>query len=245
MVNPLFTALCLPKHCCPLENNMHCPSCGTSLEHSLFHGVTVDSCTTCDGMWFDPDELRTALHRATSPAPAGRKSEFNATPLPCPKCQTEMPVVDYAYHSGIVINRCNRCLGVWLSRGQFDQISQYGVGTPTANRLAANHIDVIKDANRRQFGRDLLRSRFVSGFVAVIYLVTAIVFGTPEITLKLVRFLLLPLLCIWFADGIGNLTGISLGLGRPVITEKTPGDFVAIGGWLLMLCPVFVALVAW
>nr|WP_261343694.1 zf-TFIIB domain-containing protein [Symmachiella dynata] len=196
-------------------------------------------------MWFDPDELRTALQRATSPPPAGPKSQINATPLPCPKCQTEMPVVDYAYHSGIDINRCNRCLGVWLSRGQFDQIAQYGVGTPTVNRLAANHIDIIKDANRRLFGRELLRSRFVSGFVAVLYLVSALVFGTPEVALKLVRFLLLPLLCIWFADGIGNLTGISLGLGRPVITEKTPGDFVAIGGWLLMLCPAFVALVAW
>ncbi|TWU08942.1 hypothetical protein CA54_41810 [Symmachiella macrocystis] len=245
MVDPLFTTLCQPIFCCPLEDIMHCPSCGTALERSLFHGVTIDNCTKCDGMWFDPDELRTALYRATSPAVAGQKTISSTMPLPCPKCLTEMPAVEYAYHSGIVINRCSRCLGAWLSYSQFDQITQYRVGTLAVNRLAANHIDIIKDANRWQFGRDLLHSRFLSSFVAALYLVTAFVWGTPEITLNLVRFLLLPLVCIWYADGLGNLTGISLGLGRPVITEKTPGDFVAIGGWLLMLCPAFVALVAW
>ena len=47
--------------------------------------------------------------------------------------------------------------------------------------------------------------------------------GSVQTVLRLVLFLLLPIVCIWFADEMGKLKGISLGLARPMITHDTPG----------------------
>lgn len=41
---------------------------------------------------------------------------------------------------------------------------------------------------------------------------------------------------------MGNLVGITLGHGYPVINQRTPGDFVAIGGWILLLSPLAAVL---
>ena len=66
----------------------------------------------------------------------------------------------------------------------------------------------------------------------------AVVRQDGELFLRLIQFLALPLACIWFCDGIGRLTGIAIGLVRPTVTQTTPGDFLAIGGWLLLLSPI-------
>ncbi|WP_146394831.1 hypothetical protein [Planctomycetes bacterium CA13] len=70
-----------------------------------------------------------------------------------------------------------------------------------------------------------------TSFVAFVYAMT----GSGESTFRVLLFVLLPLACIWFSDELGRLSGISMGLGRPVITENTPGVFVAIGGWILLI----------
>lgn len=34
-----------------------CPRCGERLSQRLFHGVTIDECPTCQGIWLDKGEL--------------------------------------------------------------------------------------------------------------------------------------------------------------------------------------------
>lgn len=36
---------------------MKCPKDGFDLQAQTFHGVAVDTCTHCGGMWLDPGEL--------------------------------------------------------------------------------------------------------------------------------------------------------------------------------------------
>jgi len=36
---------------------------------------------------------------------------------------------------------------------------------------------------------------------------------------------------------MGRLTGIATGLIHPVVTQTTPGDMLAIGGWIALLSP--------
>lgn len=76
-----------------------------------------------------------------------------------------------------------------------------------------------------------------TGFVLLVFMMT----GSGESTFRALLFVLLPLMCIWFSDAMGRLTGISIGLGRPVVTESTPGVFVAIAGWILLIA----GLAAW
>lgn len=35
----------------------HCPKCGEKLEEVKFHGVNIDRCNSCKGIWLDDGEL--------------------------------------------------------------------------------------------------------------------------------------------------------------------------------------------
>jgi hypothetical protein len=42
---------------------MHCPKCGESLTQRTLHGVTVDTCPACQGMWLEKGELEAIAKR--------------------------------------------------------------------------------------------------------------------------------------------------------------------------------------
>ncbi len=84
-----------------------------------------------------------------------------------------------------------------------------------------------------------MKSRILSGIVAVAYLVGAYFTADAETMWKVGLFLILPLACIWFSDAMGAYTGV--GFGRGAITSTTPGCLVAFGGWLVLLFPAIMA----
>lgn len=220
---------------------MICPNCNSPLTEATLHGENVDRCQTCCGVWFDERELSAVLACMTNTNKQIRTTRRSLEDRSCPRCLARMPVSNYAYDSGITISRCNQCSGVWLDQGQLEAIAQYRAGTPSTNALANAHSAKLSTENRWRFLQNVIRSRSASGTVALLYVIAALALRGPEASLRVLAFVMFPLACIWFADGLGNLTGISLGLGRPAITKTSPGEFVAIGGWFLLLCPVFVA----
>ena len=90
--------------------------------------------------------------------------------------------------------------------------------------------------------RGSMKSRILSGIIAVAYLVVAYLAADAATLFRVGFILILPLACIWFSDEMGGYTGV--GMGRGAITSTTPGCLVAFGGWLLLLLPVIVALIA-
>lgn len=53
------------------QHFMKCPKCGAGLCHEEFHGVTMDRCTECDGIWLDSGEIDN-LTTDTEPGLLGR-----------------------------------------------------------------------------------------------------------------------------------------------------------------------------
>jgi hypothetical protein len=45
------------------EARGRCPKCGTSLQPRSLHGVSVDACPACRGMWLDEGELQELARR--------------------------------------------------------------------------------------------------------------------------------------------------------------------------------------
>jgi len=86
-----------------------------------------------------------------------------------------------------------------------------------------------------------MKSKIVSGCIALSYVTIAVIAGDGEVVFKTGLFLLLPLACIWSSASMGGYTGVGLGKG---ITSTTPGRFVAFGGWLLLLLPIIIVMVA-
>ena len=83
-------------------------------------------------------------------------------------------------------------------------------------------------------------NRILSGLVAASYVVVALSGGGAEAGFKAALFLVLPLACIWFSEAMGGYTGPNW---RAAITAPTPGVFVCIAGWLLLLLPAIVGIV--
>ena len=220
---------------------MNCPKCLGRMVIGQFHGRTVNRCEACDGMLLDQAELGPIL-RIVRPHQGTLSAEHLLHDARCPKCSGHMPLFDYAHDSGVKINKCDQCGCIWLGPKQLEQLARYRLGSPSVQRLAEAFEDEFQISMRFEWVRRLIRSRPLSALVAASYLAfTAFTPGGLENVVTMTLFLLLPMACIWFSDSMGTLTGISLGLTRPRVSIATPGDFVAIGGWLLLACPVILA----
>jgi hypothetical protein len=53
------------------QHFMKCPKCGASLRPEEFHGITVDRCPECNGIWLDSGEID-SLMTDTEPGLLGR-----------------------------------------------------------------------------------------------------------------------------------------------------------------------------
>lgn len=53
------------------SHHMKCPKCGYDLITGEWHGVEIDQCTNCHGIWFDAGEAESVL-RHDDPGALGR-----------------------------------------------------------------------------------------------------------------------------------------------------------------------------
>ena len=218
---------------------MHCPECNSELEPVEYFGQAVDRCRKCGGVWFDESELSAALRQVQ-----GSAGKYDATTPPnsiaCPRCSDKIQPTNYSCDSDISILRCGSCRGVWLQTGQIHQLASCRNGSQKVDGLARA---IVKDSNASRIlerVEDGLRSRLVSSGFAILLLVVLALNGCSfRVVSRFATYLIFPMLCIWYADILGNMTGFSFGIGRPIVTERTPAMAVALGGWVVMLT-VFV-----
>ncbi len=95
--------------------------------------------------------------------------------------------------------------------------------------------------------RELTIGRALSLVIAAVYLVVGAL--SADSIAKLLASLLfvggallLPLLCIWFGDEVGEYMGTFPG---PAINRTSPAWMVKLGGWVLLLLPVIIFLFLW
>ncbi|NOZ21820.1 MAG: hypothetical protein GXP25_12130 [Planctomycetes bacterium] len=114
---------------------MNCPNCGQELQLDQYEGVTIDICAGCGGVWLDEGELDQIVERrekvfaqeeieavpgARVPVPV--KKEDMGEGYPCPKCGAKCRRSNYAYTSGIIIDKCPSDGGIWLDASELEKI---------------------------------------------------------------------------------------------------------------------------
>ncbi|MFH1894299.1 MAG: zf-TFIIB domain-containing protein, partial [Patescibacteria group bacterium] len=113
--------------------NKICPSCKTELlENIIFHNVEADYCKKCLGLWFEEDELRQAKDSAdmslnwldTDLWKEIKNFIIARDKKLCPACRLPFYEVEYG-KSGVAVDLCNVCRGIWLDRGEFKGIMEY------------------------------------------------------------------------------------------------------------------------
>ena len=126
---------------------MKCPRCNKKLEEAIFHNTGVDYCPQCLGIFFEEDELRQAKDdrdRGLRWLDIDLWKDKNKFKVAfgirlCPACRLPLYEVYYSDTrvatkgedgrsssiSGVVVDVCNVCHGIWLDRGEFKKIVGY------------------------------------------------------------------------------------------------------------------------
>ena len=114
---------------------MKCPSCHDALRTITYEGIKIETCPACGGEWLDDRELlhitrarevrfdegeRRAVAAATKYK--GVKLDDVDRDLTCPKCDGLTDAVNYGGGTGIIIDRCTDCSGIWLDGREMEKI---------------------------------------------------------------------------------------------------------------------------
>lgn len=230
-----------------------CPVCNIPLKRSRYKGVVLDFCKKCGGIWFDEGEFQSVIDSLLSSDKISIqtiKEAYRDKVIPysrernpvrkCPHCHLDMHTFNYSYDSNIFLDKCLTCQGIWTDKNEILQVAKYLKGNPDMNRYAKAitsippQYSIIKSQT----------SRVLAIIIACFYLVLTSFIGA-EIFLKTLLFLILPLACIFFGETLGSITGTRFRLTffAPVVTKTTPGSFVALIGWILLLFPLIAIIV--
>ncbi len=106
---------------------MKCPKCHTeTLAVFTIERVAVDRCTSCDGIWFDAEELVQLLSedavRVASLRRGGADEVLDGKKGTCPRDATELMRVYSAVDRTVIIDACPDCRGIWLDGGEFQKL---------------------------------------------------------------------------------------------------------------------------
>ncbi len=105
-----------------------CPACrnvALAAHQDPATGLTIDSCPSCDGLWFDAHELSAFLQdeplrkrfmwsEATEPL-AAIGYTIDTQTRRCPRCRIAM---GQRLFGGVTLDVCDQCHGIWFDHGE-------------------------------------------------------------------------------------------------------------------------------
>ncbi len=115
---------------------MNCPRCGGGLSTIQYEGAQIETCPGCGGEWLDAEELKKIVHTVEqrfSPQEIASVDAVNQNiftidespenELVCPKCAgVELNRFNYASSTGIALDKCPVCEGIWLDKGELEKV---------------------------------------------------------------------------------------------------------------------------
>jgi len=129
------------------QGAMLCPQCSGRLLTQDWGELTLDRCQSCGGLWLTDQALSKLLAQGPPPVEPpsscsiessrfalletpGAPAPLPAPPPPpnqklCPVCQWPLFPYEYAYSSGIQLDRCRSCEGVWVDGGELEGFARF------------------------------------------------------------------------------------------------------------------------
>lgn len=102
---------------------------------ATYEGIQIETCPGCQGEWLDDAELRHVTRaREERFDPQECRAVTEATKikgvvladvdrdLACPKCGGQTDPINYGGNTGVIIDRCTECHGIWLDAGELEKI---------------------------------------------------------------------------------------------------------------------------
>jgi Zn-finger nucleic acid-binding protein len=104
---------------------MICPKCHSALQKEMYHGMEVDQCSTCHGMWLDLEELDQLEDEALDidDAKGSLMLSNEPTNYKCPHCGSSLHRFEYRL-TGLILDYCENQHGYWLDAGEGERVLQ-------------------------------------------------------------------------------------------------------------------------
>jgi Zn-finger nucleic acid-binding protein len=130
----------------------NCPKCGSALAKKSRHGLEVDLCGSCNGMWLDRqelDELEDQAFTIGDEAKGTLVTKVEETQHKCPVCGGQLKAFRYRFHD-LSIELCDKD-GFWLDAAEDERILEL---------MKKGEDDVARSMGaEEQWGRSLTRMR--------------------------------------------------------------------------------------
>ena len=129
---------------------MKCPGCKRVLKKMKVGAVALDICQGgCGGIWFDGEELdkvaRSIAVGKKIVAEITRTVEVTADEhrvLKCAHCRSvKLEQKLFSLGSGVIMDRCPKCAGIWLDHGELETIREETAPTPHPVRHVVERSD--------------------------------------------------------------------------------------------------------
>jgi len=107
------------------KQKFNCPKCNENTLYSFNtpEGIDIDLCDSCKGIWMDKGEAATFTELADDiPKLQEVLSQAKYTEYTCPKCQGILQEMKYVPEGNLVIDRCDKCGGIWLDAEELWQM---------------------------------------------------------------------------------------------------------------------------
>ena len=114
---------------------MKCPNCQSDLKTITYEGISIEACDKCKGDWLDLAELGKIVRlREVKFNPDERRAIAESTTLKgvvlkgvdrdlkCPKCGGTTDALNYGGNTGIILDRCTACGGLWLDKEELEKV---------------------------------------------------------------------------------------------------------------------------
>ena len=234
------------------DTSMNCPVCSTSLKSTRYEMQSIDACQKCGGVWLDQGELQATLNSLMSKIEVDyqtieeayrKKPEMhNRMKQPirkCPRCTVDMHAFNYYCDSGILLDKCPSCEGIWADRGEIRKAAKYTKGDPLeryGKASVATQMRYLASSDPR-IAVYVRRSRFVALGIAGLCLVFGFLFGGLDTLSRVFLDVLVSLTCIFFGGELSRLIrgGALLPFLGIALTRESPGCLVVSIGWVLLL----------
>lgn len=148
------------------DDRLRCPIDGTELARVEFQGTRVDICRRCGGIWFDRGEIDTVIQGLMAEPARTRRLDRRAGAQPpapgsgvqraCPRCAGQGLIAEiYGRVSGVEIDKCSGCGGMWVDGGELHALVQFMVGPSQTHSMQALGEALARSVKERENTRAL------------------------------------------------------------------------------------------
>lgn len=156
---------------------MNSPVTGRPMREIEYEGATIHTCDDSGGEFIGPEALahivRTqeeqfeeTLHQALADSNprAGIDASEIERQFSCPGCGGQMHIINYAGDSGVHLDRCHECGGVWLDHHELEKIQilmeNWRAAAPEQIEAIAGELAHARELNEAHINSAFSGSRF-------------------------------------------------------------------------------------